>query len=41
LNPSFNASDWDAVSELLDPEVEFSAAFGVLHRKPLLATSVM
>ena len=26
---------------LLDPEVEFSAAFGVLHRKPLLATSVM
>lgn len=23
LNASFNASDWDAVSELLDPEVEF------------------
>jgi hypothetical protein len=26
---------------LLDPQVEFSAAFAVLHRKPLLATSVV
>jgi hypothetical protein len=26
---------------LIDPAVEFDAAFGVLHRKPLLATSVM
>ena len=26
---------------LIDPEVEIDAKFGVLHRKPLLATSVM